>query len=395
MRRLLPLVCLLAACGADAATQQPRRAVPVRALEVAPRELVRTYTELATLRAPASVDVAPEVPGRILALPFDEGDRVEAGDVVVELDATLVAAQTREARARAAQARAGLAEVEARVAASQALVREAEAGRSAAQDAFERRRQLLERQATPLAAFQEARDQLAMAEARVAAAEADLLSTRAMLGGRGAAVEVAEAAVAVAEAALERHTILAPLPGVVVARGADPGAMLAVGQAVLRIEPTDPLRAEVHLPERLAGLVARGDRVDVRTDADALVGRVRLVAPAVAPETRTVKVEVDVDNPDGRLRPGTFARVTFALERRAAALAVPEHAVRRDVDGRASVLVVEGGVARARPVELGLAAGGWVEVRRGLTAGEQVVTLGAATVADGTPVAAATDEVGP
>lgn len=395
MRRLLPLVCLLAACGADAATQQPRRAVPVRALEVAPRELVRTYTELATLRAPASVDVAPEVPGRILALPFDEGDRVEAGDVVVELDATLVAAQTREARARAAQARAGLAEVEARVAASQALVREAEAGRSAAQDAFERRRQLLERQATPLAAFQEARDQLAMAEARVAAAEADLLSTRAMLGGRGAAVEVAEAAVAVAEAALERHTIAAPLPGVVVARGADPGAMLAVGQAVLRIEPTDPLRAEVNLPERLAGLVARGDRVDVRTDADALVGRVRLVAPAVAPDTRTVKVEVDVDNPDGRLRPGTFARVTFALERRAAALAVPEHAVRRDVDGRASVLVVEGGVARARPVELGLAAGGWVEVRRGLTAGEQVVTLGAATVADGTPVAAATDEVGP
>jgi multidrug efflux pump subunit AcrA (membrane-fusion protein) len=83
--------------------------------------------------------------------------------------------------------------------------------------------------------------------------------------------------------------------------------------------------------------------------------------------------------------------VTFALERRDGVLAVPEHALRRAPDGTVEVIVAEptrgdGAVARERKVELGLTADGWVEVRAGLAAGDLVVTLGAETVVEGTPV---------
>lgn len=389
----IALAALTGGCGREAEGAGPapgRPSIPVHALEVVPRDLVRTYTELATLTAPASVDVALEVPGRIAALPVDEGDLVVKGQVVVQLDATVAAAQLREVRARAAQAEAGMAQVEARVAAAEAVAREAEVTAALARANFERKRQLVEQRATPAATFEEARDQLSIAEARHAAARAELASARAALGAQAAAVEVARAEVGVAEATLDRHTVRAPLGGVVVARAPDPGAMVQAGEPVLRIEPTSVLRAEVNLPERLARLVGRGDAVRVRTDLSAHAGQVRLVAPAVARDTRTVKVEVDVQNPGAALRPGTFARVTFALERRAGALAVPEHALRRDVREAASVVVVEAGeagtVARVRPVSLGLSAGGWVEVLRGLRAGDVVVTLGAETVVDGTPV---------
>ncbi len=377
--------------GDDDPASAARPAVPVRVLEVAPRELVRTYTELATLAAPMSVDVAAEVPGRIAALPFDEGDRVEQGEVVVELDVALAEAQLRPARARAAQAAAGTAQAEARVGAAEALEREAQAGLALATANFERKRQLREQRATPEATFLEARDELTMAEARLAASQAELASARAALTAQAAAIEVAQAEVGIAEVTLERHTVRAPLEGVVVARGPDPGAMIQAGEPILRLEPTVVLRAEVNVPEGLARLVHPGDEVTVRTDLGRHPGRVRLVAPAVARDTRTVKVEVDVQNDDERgLRPGTFARVTFSLERRQGALAVPEHALRRDVEENATVVVVEQGergpVARVRPVALGLSADGWVEVTEGLRGGEAVVTLGAETVVDGTPV---------
>lgn len=391
----LALVSALGASGCDGdadAASSAAPAVPVRVIEVQPRDLVRTYTELATLVAPAFVDVATEVAGRIAALPFDEGDRVRRGDVVVRLDATVAEAQVREARARLAQAEAGLAQAEARVTATDAATREAEAALAQARDAFARKEQLLRERATAEATFREARDQLAGAEARLAVTRAELESARASLSAQAAAIDVSRAAVEVAEAMLAKHSVAAPLDGVVVSRGPDEGAMTQPGDTILRLESTDPLRAEVGLPERLARFVKGGDQVAVRTETTELDGVVFRVSPAVARDTRTVLVEVDVPNRERALRPGTFARVTFALERRDGALAVPEHALRRAPDGAVAVIVADAGperasaVARERPVELGLTADGWVEVRAGLAAGERVVTLGAETVVDGTPI---------
>jgi HlyD family secretion protein len=389
----LAALLVVAASGCDdeagAASSGPA-GVPVRVLEVAPRDLVRTYTELATLVTPLFVDVATEVAGRIEALPVDEGAHVQRGDVVVRLDTVVPQAQVREARARLAQAEAGRGQAAARVASSEAAVREAEAALSLAGDAFARKEQLRRERATAEATYLEARDQLAVAEARLEVARAELESARASASAQAAAVDVARATLEVAEGMLDKHTVVAPQDGVVVSRGPDVGAMAQPGEVLLRLELLDPLRAEVHLPERLARFVTRGDEVVVRTESAELQGIVSRVAPAVARDTRTLLVEVDVPNADRALRPGTFARVTFALERREGVLAVPEHALRRAPDGEVAVIVAEqapgGLVARERPVELGLTADGWVEVRDGLAAGERVVTLGAETVVDGTPL---------
>ncbi|MBI4613594.1 MAG: efflux RND transporter periplasmic adaptor subunit [Planctomycetes bacterium] len=464
---LLGLAALAAAgCGkGPGSTGTSRPPVPVETQKVARRDLVRTYTEMATLAATETVEISAEVSGRLVELPYDEGDSVEGGAVVARLDATVPSAQVEQAKAQLARARArsaqtlaleaktrsqelqsqarvreaeaGLAQSRARavqgkaeVARAQATVHVEEASVSAARTVLAREERVSSQGATSGEKLQSAKDALAIAEAKLEAAragldaagaaadvadaevgvaEADLEAVGAALGGIAAELaaaaaeiaataaeeEAAAAALAVAEATLAKYAVKAPAPGVVVWRGKEPGEMVTPATfsstGFLRIEPLDPLRAETNLPEGLAGMVRQGGDVPVEVDGRTATGRVFRIARTVDRETRTVKVEVDVPNPDGRIRSGAFGRVTFALDERKGALAIPAVAVRREVGGAAFVLVARekdgADVACRCDVELGLEAGGWVEVVSGVGEGEEIVTLGAGSLGDGARIA--------
>jgi membrane fusion protein, multidrug efflux system len=181
------------------------------------------------------------------------------------------------------------------------------------------------------------------------------------------------------------HTeIRAPFAGVVAGRHVRLGQMLQPGVAAFRITNPDPLKAQVHVPERELGRLAVGQQAAVRFDA--LGGRsfpawVSLVAPTVDPQTATVKVTVDLE-PAPELRPGMFGRVSVVLDRRAQALQIPRAAL-LDAEGTPAVFVVEEGTARERRVRVGLAEAGQVEVLSGLDGHEQVVIVGQSGLKDG------------
>ncbi len=403
-RALTFLLVALASCAERAAGPPPRPPVPVEVIDVAPRDLVARYTEMATLGATEVVTVSAEVAGRIAALPKDEGDSVTAGEAVVRLDDEIARARLAEAAARVAQAQAKHPQLAARIeqeqkqiAQAEATLRQVTAQLDAARTNFQRKEALFRGKATSEAVHQQAKDDLAVAEARVQEAQAGIAWAQAAAEARSsetAAIEAdlkgANAAVEVARATLARHVVAAPVAGVVMWRGKEPGEMVQPGEAVLRIAPTDPLRAVVSLPERIAMRVRTGDEVTVHTDGAERAGRVFRVAPLVDPATRTVKIEADVPNPDRGIRVGAFGRVTFVLDRRERVPAVPVQVIRREATGEAFVLVLlpaEGGhVTERRDVRLGLEADGWVEVTEGLRPGETIVSLGAKTLAGGARV---------
>lgn len=396
----------LAGCPArsQAPAARPETVVPVEVITLGRRSLVRVYREMATFEAPHAVDVSAEVPGRVVALPRDVGDRVSEGEEICALDDAVPRAQRDQARAQVQDVEARRARVLAQVAlgedqirAADATVREAETARDAARTNFARKEMLFRDHATSEAAYIDARDALASAEARVdaaraaaEAARAALDVTRAEIAGIDAGRAAAEASLAVAEATLRRYRVAAPIAGVVTFRRTEVGEMVAGGVPFIRIEMTDPLRAVTHVPEREAARVAAGQEVDVVAGDATLRGLVFRVAPSVDPATRTVEVEVDVPNSDGRIRPGGFGRVAFVLERREEVLAVPLFALRRTATGAAFVLACEtadgGHVVRRRDLVLGLDAQGWVEVISGVALGETIVTMGAATLSDGARV---------
>ena len=104
------------------------------------------------------------------------------------------------------------------------------------------------------------------------------------------------------------------------------------------------------------------------------------------PATRTMLVEIDLPNLDGRIRPGLYGQVRLALEQRDGTLTLPATAVQSDDNGAFVFVAAPGDIARRIPVQTGLSAGGWVEIVSGLSYDERVVTGAPTSLSDGAPL---------
>jgi len=144
----------------------------------------------------------------------------------------------------------------------------------------------------------------------------------------------------------------------------------------------------VFVPERELARLKPGQGASISVDA--LSGRnfpatVKLVSPVVDAATATFKVTLEVNDPQGDLKPGMFARVGIVFERRADALTIPRVAL-LDTDGSSNVFVVTAGKAEQRALRTGLSNSGRVEIIEGLKGNEQIVVVGQNGLKDGNPV---------
>ncbi len=330
------LVTALACEGKPA--RHGRRASPTQTVEVVPvreEQLDAPLVVPAQLFAFQAVDLRARTEGFVESIDVDRGSRVSAGEILVRLSAP---------------------ELEARRAAAAARLR----GQSAT--------------ATRLRAA--ARTPGAVAGNTVEVARAEEQATRA---------EVSSAA------ALEQYLIVrAPFDGLITARFVHPGALVGPSseRPLVRLEELDHLRLVVYVPEYAAGAVREGGEVPFRTDAfpgQTFTSRVARVAHSLDPATRTMPVEADVDNRDGRLAPGMYADVDWHVHRASPSLLVPARAVVQTTS-EVFVLAVRGGVVHRVPVERGMTQGDALEVFGRLGAGELVVARGREDLAEGARV---------
>ena len=167
----------------------------------------------------------------------------------------------------------------------------------------------------------------------------------------------------------------------------DRGADVTLGTPVALVVDASSVRARADVPERYAGRVKLGQ--DVRVEVEAYPGRifrgrVSKESPVVDPDTRSAPIEVDLDNADGRLRSGMFAKMTVVVARRAGVVVVPKVAL---VEGASpSVFVIKDGKAHGRALKLGLVNDSQAEVLDGLKAGEDVAVFGLYGLKDGSAV---------
>ncbi|MBS1151470.1 MAG: putative cation efflux system protein czcB [Myxococcaceae bacterium] len=275
----------------------------------------------------------------VLEVQVDVGQEVTAGQSLLALASSQVGA----AQARAQSATARLAAAEAAVAREEKL---RASGVSSARDVDEAQRVLSETKAEQASA---------LAAIRAAGGGA-------RLGSDG------------------RYLLTAPFPGVVVSRDAISGRTAAAGQILVSVADPAILWALLDVPEADAPSVRPGQRVNFVFDGlrgEKREGKVGLISPVVDAQSRTVRVRVDLPNPDRSLRAGTFFRAQLEVAAAHQALLVPREAVQR-AQGRPLVFVRKSN-ALFEPVSVELGAGNdqQVEIVRGLSAGDEVVTTGA------------------
>lgn len=315
--------------GAAGGPTMPKPVVNV--MQPRATELFQSVQAVGTTEARAAINVAAEVDGRLDAMHFIPGKKVEKGALLVSLD-------DRTARADLAAAEAAL---------------------SNARQARDRARRL----------------------------EQELLS-RAEMDTLESALKAAQAQVDRARALLDDHRIRAPFAGVPGLRRVNPGSYVRAGDVITTLDDLDTLEVVFSVPERFIGSLETGQTVEVFSDAwpdRRFLARVEHLDSRVDPATRMIRVKASLDNRDRALRPGQFLSVSLQT-RKYQALMVPEQAV-LTLGSQSFVYVVdEQGHSARRDLVTGARREGWVEVREGLTGKEQVVINGNARLAVGVPV---------
>lgn len=308
------------------------------------RDQIEATGELVTA---SRAKIAAQVGGEVTVLHVEEGATVAEGDLLLEIDPERRELELANQVAMVAQARAKLADT----------LREGK-----------RVENLRARNAVSAAQVDEAATQIALARA---------------------ALEAAESQRGLARRALADSKILAPFSGRVARRYVSKGEFVATGQAMVEIVDPSEMEVEFHLAERDSSLVEVGDAVEVRVAPypdEVFIAKVTMISPTIDSRTRTLRVKAAVDNRDGRLRPGLFARANLGISERADVPMIPEDAIVLRADGSVVFrLVGENQVERVH-VRTGVYRDGWVEVADGLGAKDIVVVRGQNRLIDGSVV---------
>jgi len=248
-----------------------------------------------------------------------------------------------------------------------AEVKRADADRTDAEQKYLRAKELFAQGLISRGTFDEAEARFNGARAGYDMAVQNVLTLRAQAAQRTASV-------ALAGKKLSDTVIRAPFEGHVKDRMVSPGQYVKVQTPVMVIVDTNRLRARLKVPEKMAGWVAVGQPVKVQVEAypdRAFEGAVSRMNPSVDPQTRSFDVEALLDNRDGVLKPGFFARASIVSSRVDQALVVPQDALRY-LYGVYKVYTVEQSALRETEVKLGAREGPDVEIVSGLKEGASV-----------------------
>lgn len=322
MRRLLALLALILVSGPLYANEWA---------EVREKTLSETLRLDGVIEAVRESTVSAQTTGTVTELPYDVDDRVEAGDLIVQLEDS-------EQRSRLNQAESAL--------------EEARAGLEDARQNLERVQSLYDRDVATQSDLDQARNRFNGARARVSRTEA----------------EVAEA-----RKQLDYTRVTAPYSGIVTERMVELGESVMMGQPMVRGLSLEQLRVVVALPQQYAERVRQERQATVMLDNGRRLETGEMTFyPYADSSTHSFRLRLRLDEPEGQLFPGMLVRVGIPLDEREA-LWVPESSLYRRGELRGVFVRGEDGEPRLRQVRVGVSRDGQLEILSGVSAGERVL----------------------
>ena len=417
------LLFLVLSCGRQQPeAQAPPPAVPVEVKDLDNNNLRSSSEFVGSLEAKQRVALAPRVDGRITEIAVTEGDAVEQGDLIVQLqlgreqgeveaaksEVNVQRANVSNAKAELRAAEAEVASAEAGVEQSRADLREQEAELELAKTNMERSRflvregaqsqQVLDDRTRDINAAQAQTDALRAAlnssQKALSAAKERVASARSGIAGQQASLAQAQSRVGVATENLDFNRIVAPIDGVVGNIQPKVGDYVEAGDQITSITQNDVLELNISVPLEQASQLELGlpaEIIDRQGEAIAS-GKINFISPRTDRSSQAILVKAAFNN-DGRLKDDSFARARIIWSQQPGIL-IPTEAVSR-IGGQSFVFVAkeaeqEDGstalVAEQKPVELGAIQGQSYQVISGLRSGDRLITSGILNLADGTPI---------
>lgn len=417
---------------AEAANSETHESSPSLADEAAQVEVVkplqggleRTTTQPGSVIPDKYAELFAKVSGYLKVLNVDIGSRVKEGDLLAVIDVPEVHKEVERIKARLDQAKAEVKQAESRLRtrnaewkAAEAFVKKYEAQIEDCESLLSFRTKVYDRlsdlainqRAVDMKLVDEKEEHMHAAQAALHAAEAALLAGNAEVYAALARIDEAKADLVDAEAKVEvwatelakaqvfadYTTIYSPYTGVITARNFWPGDFVQSrndGGAhfpLLTVEKTDVMRVKVQVPDADVPFTNPGDPATVNIDAlpgRHFEGKVSRIASAEDPETRTMRIEIDLDNKHGLFRDGMYGKVTVNLEKAPDGLNIPSSCVVEELgEGEAVLYVARNNIARKIKVRIGADDGIRTEILSGLQPNDLVISSRAG-ISDGMKV---------
>lgn len=329
------IMLILAACNgrgpAPETTSGGAQPTTVSMMLLAPGEVENKILSTGTLLANEEVEIRFEIPGRVVAIYFEEGSSVNKGDLMVKIEDQELQAQLKKL-----------------------LVEEQEAS-----DDVYRKQKLLELKALSQEEFDKAANQLAMVRADIELKRSQLAKTE----------------------------ILAPFSGQVGLRQVSPGEYVSPSATIAMLQQVDPVKIEFTIPEKYSGMVKKGTSIHftVAGSDEVYTGQIYAVEPRIDPSTRNITLRAVCPNPTRRLMPGAFARVEIILQKLQDALMIPSEAIIPTISGE-KVFLCRNGRAQSSMITTGIRTEREVQILEGLSAGDSLITSGLLQLREAMPV---------
>jgi HlyD family secretion protein len=356
----------------------------VTTVEVVRGDLEQHLVASGRVWVPSRVQVSAQTAGVVVTVAVDEGDEVQAGDLLVQLDDTELRAGVAQAQAVVAQAEAQVAQLRSvGVVVARARLDQADTSLDRAADALVRARELGAQGAIARVELEEAErvEGVARAQQVTAAAQRRAAAPRGVDSQAAqASLQLAQAALVAVEARLAQRRILAPRQALVLTRAVEPGDMVQPGRVLLVLAAgTEAAQLVFQADERNLALidvgqpaVASADAYPDRTFASVL----SYIAPSIDPARGSVEVRLSIAEVPDYLKPDMTVSVDITVARRSDVLTLDADAVHGAATRTPWIWVVQDGHLRRREVTLGLRGTGSLEIRAGLEPGTPVALPG-------------------
>ncbi|MFH1226394.1 MAG: efflux RND transporter periplasmic adaptor subunit [Planctomycetota bacterium] len=340
--------------------------IPVITREITRTDMVETVSNFGTMQAINQVDIYTKISGRVEELLVKSGESVREGDTLAILETSAIEAQIIQAASAQESAQAQLKQLKINI------------------DNSEKE----------LARIRELYKAGAVSDSRRDQAETQFKASMAQQEAIEAQIKQLDATMELTRINYEEAQISAPISGVISQRYIDVGDMVTPMKPVFTVIQTERVKVAAAIPENIAARVLV-NKTPAAISLDAYPGKnfegiVSYVSPAVDTRSRSLDIEIELDNKDGLLKAGMFCRVELMLEQKNNVIAVPKDVLVYDLSGNDiknyAVFVVRGNLAKKIVVKIGIYSKGMIEIKEGLMEGDRIITTVGPQIFDGCKV---------
>jgi HlyD family secretion protein len=367
-------------CCSSKEKEEPRAAVQVQAATVETKEIEEKITTHAILYPRDQAAIVPKVNGPIKEFFVKRGSRVHAGELLVTIENKDLIGALTESQGSYDQAEAAYSSA---LQSAERDLKIAQEQLQAAQSLYDSRVSLYKQGAMAEKDVQDAKIALAQAQNQY-----DLAEKHYNLKAAEGEFTAAKGRVTAAQAQVDYSRIVSPIDGVVTDRPYYAGETPASGAPVVTVMDLSKVVARAYITPQQAAQLQVGDAASLALEnGREIPGKVTVISPALDPNSTTLQVWVEAQNPGGWLKAGVTVDLSIVAKKVRGALVVPGSAVLTAPDGTTLVMVISRDqIAHQTTVKTGIREEGEAQILSGLQAGQEVVTQGAYGLPDGSKV---------